>query len=52
MRRYWADMMAVCGLSCIAGAGYVVDTALGLFATGVALIVAYVAIEMGGDDVA
>lgn len=50
MRRYWADMVAVCGLSCIAGAGYLVDVALGLVATGIALIVVAVFAEMGARD--
>lgn len=50
MRRYWADLVAVAGLSCIAGAGYVVDLALGLLATGLALVVVAVMAELGGSN--
>lgn len=56
MRRYWADLVAVAGLACIAGGAYLVDLALGLLATGIALIVVAVFAELssarGGDDVA
>lgn len=56
LRRYWADFVAALGLSCIAGAAYLVDLALGLLATGIALIVIAVFAELsnagGGDDAA
>lgn len=50
MRRYWADLVAVCGLSCIAAAGYLVDVALGLLVSGIALVVVAVFAELGGRD--
>lgn len=52
LRRYWADLVAVVGMGCIAGAGYMVHLALGLLATGVALIVVAVFAEIGGSDAA
>lgn len=47
LRRFWADILAIAGLGCIAGSAYLVDIALGLFATGVALVVVAVLAEMG-----
>lgn len=50
MRRYWADLVAVAGLGCMAGAAYLVDLALGVFAAGVALVVIAVFAEIGGGN--
>lgn len=52
LQRYWSECIGAAGLTFIAAAGYSLSLPLGLALTGGGLIVAYIAIEIGGGDAA
>lgn len=52
LRRYWSECIGAAGLAFVAASGYALSLPLGLALTGAGLIVAYVAIEIGGGDAA